>query len=99
MQENTCAQQMQMQESLSENSKTQKKHATTKVKAAPRYNLRTPGQNFHVKKSQFSPKKAFQLTFRTSSSRPKLLKKIHYPLSKNGPEKFIPLNPCCPQGI
>ncbi len=45
------------------------------------------------------PQKAFQTNFLHFLRQAKFLKKCYYPLIINGPEKFVPLNPCCPKGI
>jgi len=58
--------------------------------------IRTPGQNFHAKKTQFFLKKAFQTNFLHFFKQAKILKNF-YPRSKNGPEKFIPPDPFAPR--
>jgi hypothetical protein len=57
------------------------------------------GTKLSREKDPVFPKKAFQTNFSHFLRQAKIFKKNYYPLSKNGPEKFIPPNPCCPQGI
>ncbi len=54
------------------------------------------GTKLSREKDPVFPQKACQTNFSHFRRQAKILKN-YYPLSKNGPEKFIPLKPCCPR--
>ncbi len=57
------------------------------------------GTKLSREKDPVFPQKAFQTNFFAPFEAGQIFKKNYYPLSKNGPEKFIIPKRCCPQGI
>jgi hypothetical protein len=60
--------------------------------------IRTPGQNFHAKKTQFFLKKAFQTNFLHFFKQAKIFKKFLSQEQKRSGKVYSP-RPFCPQGI